>query len=85
MSSSVLEVVPSYVEPKGSTQEEVYNYLVGNPSGITFVHGKAGCGKTYLINKVVQNVQGCQVLVPTNLAASLYRGARTMHSFFMVV
>lgn len=82
MSSSVLEVVPSYVEPKGSTQEEVYNYLVGNPSGITFVHGKAGCGKTYLINKVVQNVQGCQVLVPTNLAASLYRGARTMHSFF---
>lgn len=82
LSSKNIEVVPSYVEPKGSTQEEVYNYLVGNPSGITFVHGKAGCGKTYLINKVVQNVQGCQVLAPTNLAASLYRGARTMHSFF---
>ena len=80
--SNVMEVVPSYVEPISSTQEEVYNYLIGVPSGITFIHGKAGCGKTYLINKVVQKVQGCQVLAPTNLAASLYRGARTMHSFF---
>ena len=80
--SSVFELVPSYVEPIGSTQEEVYNYLTGSPSGITFVHGKAGCGKTYLINRITQKVQGCQVLVPTNLAASLYKGARTIHSFF---
>ena len=72
----------SYIEPKCSTQEEVYNYLTGSPSGITFVHGKAGCGKTYLINRITQKIQGCQVLVPTNLAASLYKGARTMHSFF---
>lgn len=56
--------------------------MTGSPSGITFVHGKAGCGKTYLINRITQKVQGCQVLVPTNLAASLYKGARTMHSFF---
>ena len=80
--SNVMEVVPSYVEPISSTQKDVYNYLIGVPNGITFIHGKAGCGKTYLINKVVQNVQGCQVLAPTNLAASLYKGARTMHSFF---
>ncbi len=72
----------TYVEPIGSTQEEVYEYLIGNPTGITFVHGKAGCGKTYLINKVVNAVAGCVVLTPTNLAASLYKGARTMHSFF---
>ena len=72
----------SYIGPKCSTQEEVYNYLTGSPSGITFVHGKAGCGKTYLINRITQKVQGCQVLVPTNLAASLYKGARTIHSFF---
>ena len=72
----------TYVEPIGSTQEEVYEYLIGNPMGITFVHGKAGCGKTYLINKVVNAVAGCVVLTPTNLAASLYNGARTMHSFF---
>ncbi len=72
----------SYVEPISSTQEEVYEYLIGNPKGITFVHGKAGCGKTYLINKVVNSIAGCVVLTPTNLAASLYKGARTMHSFF---
>ncbi len=72
----------SFIEPIGSTQEEVYEYLMGNPTGITFVHGKAGCGKTYLINKVVNAVAGCVVLTPTNLAASLYKGARTMHSFF---
>ena len=52
------------------------------PSGITFIHGKAGSGKTYLINRVANSLQGCQVLTPTNLAASLYKGARTIHSFF---
>lgn len=67
---------------KGSTQEEVLDYLKGIPAGITFVHGKAGCGKTYLIKKVVSEVSGCQVLTPTNLAASLYHGARTIHSYF---
>ena len=67
---------------KGSTQEEVLNYLKGIPSGITFIHGKAGCGKTYLIKKLVSEVGGCQVLTPTNLAASLYHGARTIHSYF---
>lgn len=64
------------------TQEDVLKYLKGIPSGITFVHGKAGCGKTYLIKKLVSEIGGCQVLAPTNLAASLYQGARTMHSFF---
>ena len=67
---------------KGCTQEEVLDYLKGNPSGITFVHGKAGCGKTYLIKKLVSEVGGCQVLTPTNLAASLYHGSRTIHSYF---
>ena len=71
-----------YVEPQDSTQEDVCNYLMNNPQGITFVHGKAGCGKSYLINKITKTVAGCQVLVPTNLAASLYCNARTVHSFF---
>lgn len=64
------------------TQDDVFRYLTNNPTGITFVHGKAGCGKTYLINKVANTISGCQVLAPTNLAASLYKGARTMHSYF---
>ncbi len=66
-----------------STQEEVYNYLINRPQGITFVHGKAGSGKTTLIKKVASVVPGCQVLTPTNLAASLYHGAKTIHSFFL--
>lgn len=66
----------------GSTQEDVINYLKDVPQGITFVHGKAGCGKTYLIKKLVGVVSGCQVLAPTNMAVNLYHGARTIHSFF---
>lgn len=64
------------------TQDDVLNYLRTMPSGITFVHGKAGCGKTTLIKKLESEIRGCQVLAPTNFAASLYRSARTMHSFF---
>lgn len=64
------------------TQNDVLNYLRTIPLGITFVHGKAGSGKTTLINKLVCEISGCQVLAPTNLAASLYHGARTIHSFF---
>ena len=64
------------------TQDDVLKYLRTIPSGITFVHGKAGCGKTTLIKQIESQISGCQVLTPTNLAASLYHGARTIHSFF---
>lgn len=64
------------------SQETVLDYLKKKPSGITFIHGKAGSGKTTLIRKLVTEVGGCIVLTPTNLAASLYRGARTIHSYF---
>lgn len=72
----------AYVPPVVSTQQDVLDYLSKNPGGITFVHGKAGCGKTYLINQIESYNRGCQVLTPTNLAASLYKRARTLHSFF---
>ena len=72
----------TYVPPIASTQQDVLDYLSKNPKGITFVHGKAGCGKTYLINQIESSNRGCQVLTPTNLAASLYKRARTLHSFF---
>lgn len=65
-----------------TTQSDVLNYLGTIPSGITFVHGKAGCGKTHLIKQLVSGINGCQVLAPTNLAASLYHDGRTIHSFF---
>lgn len=71
-----------YIAPISSTQEEIFEYLQNAPRGITFIHGKAGCGKTYLIKKVEDSVQGCVVLTPTNLARNMYRRANTLHSFF---
>lgn len=71
-----------YVPPVSSTQQDVLDYLSNKPKGITFVHGKAGCGKTYLINQIESLDKGCQVLTPTNLASALYQRARTLHSFF---
>lgn len=65
-----------------TTHEEVLKYLSTIPRGITFIHGKAGSGKTTLIRKLESGMPGCQVLAPTNFAADLYRGARTIHSFF---
>lgn len=70
------------INPTPSTQEDVLQYLEGEVANITFIHGKAGCGKTYLINKVVRQFDRCKVLTPTNLSASLYSGAQTLHSFF---
>ena len=62
--------------------DEVLAYLKTVPRGITFIHGKAGSGKTTLIRKLDAEIGGCQIVVPTNFAASLYQGARTIHSFF---
>ena len=38
------------------TQDDVLKYLRTIPSGVTFVHGKAGCGKTTLIKKLVSGI-----------------------------
>jgi hypothetical protein len=71
-----------YIEPVSATTQEVLQYLKTLPPGITFIHGKAGCGKTHLIRQLVKEVPQCQVLTPTNMAASLYRDAVTYHSYF---
>lgn len=71
-----------YLQPVSSTQEQILNYLQRKNPGITFVHGKAGCGKTHMIKKLESMDPYCQVLAPTNLAASLYKHAKTFHSFF---
>lgn len=67
---------------KAISPDEVLAYLKTVPSGITFIHGKAGSGKTTLIRKLDAEIDGCQILVPTNFAASLYKGAKTIHSYF---
>ena len=74
--------IVDYINPQGCTQEDIFSYLQNSPNGLTFIHGKAGCGKTYLIKKVESYIGGCKVLAPTNLAASLYKKGRTLHSFF---
>lgn len=79
--SKKCKIIP-YIAPKSSTQEEILANLKTNPAPITFIHGKAGCGKTYLLQKFATEVTGCTILTPTNLAANLYRNALTMHSFF---
>lgn len=66
----------------GISNKDVIDCLSRIPKGITFVHGKAGCGKTHIIKQIEANDPGCQVLVPTNLAAGLYSRAKTIHSFF---
>lgn len=71
-----------YLEPMASSQDEVLEYLTNAPSGITFIHGKAGTGKTHLIRNLAEKIRGCQILTPTNLATTLYKYARTIHSFF---
>lgn len=72
----------AYIEPIQSSRRDVLDYLLNNPKGITFIHGKAGSGKTHLIKEIESKKPGCQVLTPTNLASTLYRRARTLHSFF---
>lgn len=89
-SSDVSDLTPeSHIDVRGAntklltcTQEEVLSYLTNSPKGITFVHGKAGSGKTHLIRELTGHLYGCVVLTPTNLAASLYNGAKTIHSYF---
>lgn len=81
MKDKVIDNIP-YIEPVSSTQKDIMDHLLCNPNGITFVHGKAGSGKSYLIRIIEKQITGCQVLTPTNLAANLYSRAKTIHSFF---
>lgn len=74
--------VQQYLEPRFSTQEDVIKYIKNVPDGITFIHGKAGSGKTHIIRQLQCMVLGCKVLTPTNLASSLYFNGSTLHSFF---
>lgn len=85
-------------EAKACTQEEIFSHIreiadrlvkhaaAGTQpldcAGITFIHGKAGSGKTFLINRLENEIEGVLVLVPTNTAATLYNNAHTLHSFF---
>jgi len=68
--------------------DAIINAVTNNVSLLTFVDGKAGRGKTFLINAVCNKVRAMgQIVLPTAtaaFAAHLYPGGRTTHSTFKV-
>ena len=66
-------------------QQKIVNEIINHPAQITFIQGKAGSGKTFLIKTLAKKLYNLQILCPTNLAASIYKDnkmAKTIHSFF---
>jgi len=68
--------------------DAIINAVTNNVSLLTFVDGKAGRGKTFLINAVCNKVRAMgRIVLPTAtaaFAAHLYPGGRTTHSTFKV-
>lgn len=59
-------------------QQEVYDAILNGES--VFLTGKAGTGKTYVIEKVLERMENVAVLAPTGTAA-LNAGGVTIHKF----
>ena len=68
--------------PCNAEQQRILDDFFRNPATITLIQGKAGSGKSYMIRELVSRTRGAVVLVPTNMAKSVYNNAQTMHSFF---
>lgn len=68
--------------PCNAEQQRILDDFLRNPAAITLIQGKAGSGKSYMIRELVSRTRGAVVLVPTNMAKSVYNNAQTMHSFF---
>ena len=68
-------------------QQKIADEMCEDLQPITFIQGKAGTGKSYLIKELVNILGIDEILCPTNLAKQVYEkdynvSARTIHSFF---
>ena len=68
-------------------QQKIADEMCEHLEPITFIQGKAGTGKSYLIKELVNILGIDEILCPTNLAKQVYEkdynvSARTIHSFF---
>ena len=68
--------------------EQIMTSVMTEQSHIAFVDGKAGRGKTFLVNAICDKIRSLgRVVIPTAtaaFAAQLYPGGRTTHSVFKV-
>ena len=68
-------------------QQKIADEMCEHLEPITFIQGKAGTGKSYLIKELVDILKIDEILCPTNLAKQVYEkdynvNAKTIHSFF---
>ena len=68
-------------------QQKIADEMCEDLEPITFIQGKAGTGKSYLIKELVNILGIDEILCPTNLAKQVYEkdyhvSAKTIHSFF---
>lgn len=68
-------------------QQKIADEMCEDLEPITFIQGKAGTGKSYLIKELVDILGIDEILCPTNLAKQVYENdynvnAKTIHSFF---
>lgn len=70
--------------PLSQEQQQIADNICKNPAPITFIQGKAGSGKSYLVKAMLPRLNNVKILCPTNMAIKVYggRNATTMHSFF---
>ena len=64
-------------------QQKIADEMFDDLAPITFIQGKAGTGKSFLINALRRTLDIDEILCPTNLAKQVYGNyAKTIHSFF---
>ncbi len=82
-SLSLKAVAPVDKSPLGREQSRVFD-VMENTSKSMFITGKAGTGKSYLLNFFVANSQKNVVVVAPTGVAAINVGGQTIHSFFRI-